>query len=79
MTWFVSIHAAILFAIYTIFGWSAVFFQLGYSLVGIFFIELINYVEHYGLERKKDDRGIYGPITEEHSWNSASSPLLFRI
>jgi len=47
--------------------------------VGIFFIELINYVEHYGLERKKDHRGIYEAITEKHSWNSSSSPLLFRI
>jgi alkane 1-monooxygenase len=47
--------------------------------VGIFFIELINYTEHYGLLRKKDSRGIYEPITENHSWNAASSHLLFRI
>ena len=47
--------------------------------MGIFFIELINYVEHYGLIRQKDSRGIYEPITERHSWNSASSALLFRI
>jgi alkane 1-monooxygenase len=40
---------------------------------------MINYVEHYGLLRKKDSRGTYEPITEMHSWNSSSSPLLFRI
>jgi len=51
-----------------------------YSGVGIFFIEVINYTEHYGLERKKDARGIYEPINEKHSWNASSSTtLLFRI
>lgn len=47
--------------------------------MGIFFIELINYVEHYGLERKLDARGIYEPIAEQHSWNAPSGYLLFRI
>ena len=27
--------------------------------MGVFFIELINYVEHYGLDRKKDERVQY--------------------
>ena len=40
---------------------------------------MTNYIEHYGLLRKKDGRGIYEPITEMHSWNSCSSSLLFRI
>jgi alkane 1-monooxygenase len=79
MTWFGVLHAALMLTIYALFGIRGVFFQLSYSLVGIFFIELINYTEHYGLERKKDARGIYEPITEQHSWNAPSSPLLFRI
>ena len=73
------LHLGMLCAIYSLFGLQAVVFQLGYSFVGIFFIELINYVEHYGLRRHKDSRGIYEPITEKHSWNSSSGPLLFRI
>lgn len=79
MTWFYTLHLATLAAIYYLCGFKAVIFQLAYSGVGIFFIELINYVEHYGLQRKKDDRGIYEAITEQHSWNSSSSHLLFRI
>lgn len=79
MTLFCAIHATLLGAIYWLLGWRAIFFQLAYSFVGVFFIELINYVEHYGLDRKKDERGIYEPISEQHSWNSASSTLLFRI
>ena len=62
-----------------VFGTRALVFQVCYSLVGVFFIELINYTEHYGLLRKKDVRGIYEPITEQHSWNAPSSELLFRI
>jgi alkane 1-monooxygenase len=79
MTLFSCIHAGILAGIFIIFGWKGLVFQLGYSFVGIFFIELINYVEHYGLLRTKDNRGIYEPISEKHSWNSDSSYLLFRI
>jgi hypothetical protein len=49
MTWFAGIHLGLLGVIYWLLGWRAVLFQLAYSLVGVFFIELINYVEHYGL------------------------------
>ena len=50
-----------------------------YTFWGIFFLELINYIEHYGLEREKDENGIYESITKMHSWNSLSSPVLFRL
>ena len=79
MVWFTVLHIAMLTSIYKVFGLKAIIFQFGYSAVGIFFIELINYTEHYGLLRKKDTRGIYETINENHSWNAASSHLLFRI
>lgn len=64
MSWFFALHVALAGIIYVIFGGRALLFQVCYSLVGVFFIELINYTEHYGLLRKKDVRGIYEPITE---------------
>lgn len=64
MVWFFALHLSMFVAIQTIFGWRACAFQFLYALVGIFFIELINYTEHYGLLRKKDIRGIYEPINE---------------
>ena len=76
---FFFVHLGIIVSIGLVFGLNAVKFQLAYSFVGIFFIELINYVEHYGLVRQKDQRGIYEPISERHSWNAVSSHLLFRI
>lgn len=51
ITWFAAFHIAILLFIFKIFGFKAVKFQLAYSLIGVFFIELINYTEHYGLLR----------------------------
>ena len=50
-----------------------------YTIWGVFFLELINYIEHYGIERKKDENGIYESISKMHSWNSYSSPVLFRL
>jgi alkane 1-monooxygenase len=79
ISWFAALHIAMLVTILNVFGWRALCFQLSYATVGVFFIELINYTEHYGLLRKKDARGIYEPINEQHSWNAQSSHLLFRI
>ena len=37
---------------------TTVFFLLA-SLLGIFFLESVNYLEHYGLRRKKLENGEY--------------------
>ena len=79
MAWFFALHVGLLGVIWCFCGYKGVLFQLAYSLVGVFFIEMVNYIEHYGLVRKKDARGIYEPISEKHSWNACSSTLLFRI
>lgn len=34
------------------------------------FFEAVNYIEHYGLERKKDKNGNYESISIMHSWNA---------
>ena len=33
-------------------------------------LEIVNYVEHYGLHRRRLDNGRYERTTPEHSWNS---------
>ncbi len=48
---------------------SALMFTFA-SLFGIIILECINYVEHYGLERKLKENGRYEALTEFHSWNS---------
>lgn len=40
------------------------------SAVGILYLETVNYIEHYGLLRKKQDNGRYERCQPRHSWNS---------
>lgn len=36
----------------------------------ILMIEIVNYVEHYGLKREKDENGVYESVSVRHSWNA---------
>jgi len=57
-------------------------FVLAYSLLTVFFLEAINYIEHYGLRRKKDENGIYEPVNIKHSWNAPhryTNYLIFKL
>lgn len=40
------------------------------ALYGISLFEIINYIEHYGLLRQKDENGKYVRTMPEHSWNN---------
>jgi len=45
----------------------------------ISFLEIINYIEHYGLERSKLPNGEYEPVSQFHSWNSSHSVSNFLL
>ena len=38
--------------------------------ISFLFLETINYIEHYGLQRKKLPSGRYERVQPHHSWNS---------
>lgn len=40
------------------------------GIVGFLLLELVNYIEHYGLQRKRLASGRYEPVQPKHSWNS---------
>ncbi|WP_074409871.1 MULTISPECIES: alkane 1-monooxygenase [Aquimarina] len=40
------------------------------GVTGFLLLETINYIEHYGLVRKKENSGRYERVREIHSWNS---------
>jgi len=40
------------------------------AFIGILLLETVNYVEHYGLVRKKKENGLYERAMPWHSWNS---------
>jgi alkane 1-monooxygenase len=45
-------------------------FFLIQSIVAFTLLEIINYIEHYGLHREKLSNGKYQRVNIEHSWNS---------
>lgn len=52
------------------------------AVVAVFQLELVNYVEHYGLTRKHLGEGKYEHVMPRHSWNSAqraSNRLLINL
>jgi alkane 1-monooxygenase len=53
-------------------GQSAVFFMIA-ALLGALLLETVNYIEHYGLLRKKKENGKYEKVLPIHSWNSEHS------
>lgn len=52
-------------------GWSGVGLFVLQASVAIWQLELVNYVEHYGLTRKHLGEGRYEPVAPRHSWNAA--------
>ena len=73
-------------------AWLATIFWLMGPVVALLYIvscvlafsllEAVNYLEHYGLEREKDERDRYQKVDHHHSWNSdhvVSRMFLFEL
>ena len=68
------------------FAWLGIFFLLPFLLVqavwGFSLLEVVNYLEHYGLCRRKLPNGRYERCQPQHSWNSnnvASNVFLYHL
>jgi alkane 1-monooxygenase len=64
------------------FGTVVIPFLLLQAVVGFSLLEVVNYLEHYGLLRQHRDDGRYERTRPEHSWNSnsaASNVLLYHL
>lgn len=57
-------------SIFYFFDLYPLLFFLGASIIGIGLLETVNYIEHYGLLRKKNKYGRYERVKHTHSWNS---------
>lgn len=63
-------------------GWLALPFMLLQGLFGAALLEVVNYLEHYGLKREKRADGSYERCQPHHSWNSnhlATNVLLYHL
>lgn len=57
-------------SIFLIFGWQIMVCFLCSAFIGIALLETVNYIEHYGLQRKETSEGRYERAMPMHSWNS---------
>ena len=70
MLWFTIVQVVYLLSIYIFFNFKVIVVAFVAGIVGFLLLETINYIEHYGLKRKKLPSGRYERVTEKHSWNS---------
>ena len=67
-------YPLVLIALYTLvglaFGWLALGFFIVQGIFAFTMLEVVNYLEHYGLEREQNDAGRYGRVEPIHSWSS---------
>ena len=65
------VYGLLIAAIFFNFGLLGVGVFVGQSMMAVLLLEVINYVEHYGLSRKQLENGRYERVLPKHSWNSA--------
>ena len=64
------------------FGWEIFPYLVIQGLVGIWLLESVNYLEHYGMLRQRTESGRYERVNPSHSWNSnniGTNVLLYHL
>jgi alkane 1-monooxygenase len=72
------IHGTLIYS----YGWPMVAVLVPVALWGAFQLTSANYVEHYGIQRLKNNNGSYETCQPHHSWNSnhlVSNLVLFQL
>ena len=64
-------QAVIYGVVWRVYGAAGVAIFAGQAVVAFSLLEVINYIEHYGLMRKEIAPGIYERIQPQHSWDSS--------
>jgi alkane 1-monooxygenase len=70
MLQYAIIQIALLAAIAVLFSPLAMLYFVAAAAVGVFLLETVNYIEHYGLVRQQISPGKYERTLPHHSWNS---------
>jgi alkane 1-monooxygenase len=68
---YIALEAAFVALALAISGWVGLGLFLVQAGVAIWQLELVNYVEHYGLTRRHLGNGKYEHVLPRHSWNAA--------
>ncbi len=67
---FQILQVSLILSIWYFFGIEITAYFLLAAMMGFLQLETVNYIEHYGLERKKTGKGHYERVMPHHSWNS---------
>lgn len=70
MIQFSFIQTMYLIIVYSIFDLIGLITAIILATISFLILETINYIEHYGLMRRKKENGKYEMVTHKHSWNS---------
>jgi len=70
MFWYSIIQLIYLLIVFIVFSVNGLILTLLVALFSILMFECVNYIEHYGLLRKKLESGRYERVQAKHSWNS---------
>lgn len=65
------LQGAMLLLAYLIGGWEGLALFLFQAFIAVWQLELVNYIEHYGLTRRHLGEGRYEHVLPRHSWNAA--------
>lgn len=79
---FCALLTLAIFMINGIWAWQVPVFFLSQSILAFTLLELVNYIEHYGIVRKEVSPGQYERVNPMHSWNSnhrLSNFFLFQL
>lgn len=79
---FCSVLTFALSAMADAFLWQIPVFFFAQSILAFTLLELVNYVEHYGITRRELSPGKYERVNPEHSWNAShliSNFFLFQL
>ncbi len=69
MIHFQLIQLAYIGLVVWMFGWAMFPFVIITAILGALMLETVNYIEHYGLQRRQLASGRYEPVQPWHSWN----------
>jgi alkane 1-monooxygenase len=65
-------HVVVAAAVLAAYGPTGLAVFAGQAVIAVTLLEVINYIEHYGLTRREIAPGEYERIAPQHSWDSAS-------
>lgn len=70
MILFILLQSILLLSIFLLAGWKPIIFFLLLSFIAVLLLHVVNYLQHYGLQRRVIATGKIEKMAAHHSWNS---------